>query len=356
LAWTGAALLLWTSQTAAAGDCESAYTVDTLLGDLVQVEEFLRNGDGDAALTAGKRLETGLSCLGELLPSMIAGRSYRAVGASYVAGGDEVKGASWFRTSTEIDQSFDYGLEDLPEEHPVRDVYAAAKSESSGEKVPIDGMGWVSGKSYLDGRKLDKPAARQNRPHIYQQDDGGVKTWLIDGNAFPAEVMAAAVAVAAVPVDEPKGGGKSPKPPKEPKVKEPKPDKPPKEPKVKEPKPDKPEPEPKEAKEPKTKKPKPSSGNGGAVTVARQRPAEKTPLIIGGGVVMGGAAGIYAMALGSKGKFNDAKTVGEIKDLQTTTNRLVIVSAATLAVGTGTFTWGIILDGSAPLPAVKFRF
>ena len=354
---------MWLTQPALAQECASPYTVDELLSDLVSVEEFLRHGDPDAALSAGTKLETGLGCLGELLPSMIAGRSYRAVGGAYVASGNADKGQAWFHTSTEIDQSFDYGLEDLPETHPIRDAYAAAKANSGGEKVAIDGMGWAIGKNYLDGRKQDKPAARLDRPHIYQRDDNGIKTWLIDGNAFPAEALAVAVAVVAAP--EPTTGAtgkppKQPKAPKEPKAEKPGSDKPPKVAKApKEPKAEKP-PKDQVAKAPKpapVKKPKPSTGTtGGAVTISRQRPAEKTPLIIAGGAVVGGAAAIYAMALSSKGKFNDAGTVAELTDLQKTTNRLVIVSAATLAVGTGTFTWGVILDGSAPLPAVKFRF
>ncbi len=338
------AFLLLFSQSAKAADCESSYTVDALLGDLVMVEEFLRNGDNDPAVKAGKTLETGLSCLGELLPAMIAGRSYRAVAAAYVAGGDTDRGSAWYRTATEIDQSFDYGLEDLPADHPIRDVYASAKADSGGEKVLVDGMGWALGANYLDGRKADKPAARQERPHIFQRDDSGVQTWLIEGNAFPAEVMSAAAAVAKAP--EPKAG-KDPKPPKAPKVKEPKA---PKEPKVKEPKSGEPK-----VKEPKAPK-KPKGATSGAVTVARQRPGEKTPLIIGGGVVIGGAGAIYALALSSKAKFEKAESIKDITDLQKATNQLVIVSAATLAVGAGTFTWGVILDGSTPVPAVQIRF
>jgi hypothetical protein len=344
LALISAVLWAGLAQPALAADCASIYTIDALLDDLVQIEEFLRNGDGDAAGTVGKKLEAGLGCLAEVLPSMIAGRSYRAVAASYIASGDPDTGMPWFLTATEIDQGFDYGLEDLPEEHPVRGIYLTAKTESDGEKVAVDGMGWATGKNYLDGRKIDKPAARLGRPHIYQREDGDVQTWRIDGNDFPVEVLSAAVAVAAAP-DSAGGkgkGGKGPKPAKESKVKEPKPDKVPKP--DKDPKPDK------------VKKPKPSQGTGGSVTVTRQRPAEKTPLIIGGGAVIGGAGAVYLMALSSRGKFERASTQNDIATLQTTTNRLVMVSAATLAVGAGTFTWGVILDGSSPLPAIKFRF
>jgi len=225
----------------------------------------------------------------------------------------------------------------------------------------VEGMDLSLGTNYLDGRKIDKPTARLDRPHVYQRDDGGVKSWVIEGNAFPVEVLAASVAVAAVV--ETAGKGKAPKV-KEPKVKEPKEPKvkEAKEPKVKEAKePSAKEPKVKEPKEPKEKeskepKRKPSAAPGVAVAVSRQRPPEKTPLILAGGLVIGGAGAVYLMALNSRGKFEEAETLDEITRLQPLTNRLVIVSAATLAVGAGTFTWGVILDGSTPVPAVKFRF
>ena len=52
----------------------------------------------------------------------------------------------------------------------------------------------------------------------------------------------------------------------------------------------------------------PSPGQIDAITtVQRKRPPEKTPLMIGGGLVVAGAGGIYFLAYESKQKFNDAK-------------------------------------------------
>ena len=88
-----------------------------------------------------------------------------------------------------------------------------------------------------------------------------------------------------------------------------------------------------------------------------KRPWEKTPLLIGGGAILAGAGGIYFAATQSRKAFNEGKTLNEIEKLQGTTNQLVIASAATLGVGVGVLTWGVILDGSgSPLPAVNFRF
>lgn len=344
------ASVLW-SDVALAG-CASAYTTDALLGDLVAVEEFLRNGDEAAAGAAARKLEAGLGCLEEVLPPMITGRAYRAVAAGLVSSGDEARGSAWFRSAAEIEQAFEYGLEDLPEQHPVRDAFAAAKSNASGDVVVVDGLELVAaGTHYLDGRKIDVPRARLERPHLYQHEDGAVRSWVIEGNAFPDEVLGAA-APAAVVAAAPAA--------KAAKVKEPKPPKPVKEPKEKvakvKPAPvEKPAGEEKVAKAGKTKSP--TSSSGAPVVLQRQRPWEKTPLIIGGGLVVAAGGGIYAMALGARGNFDDASTEVDVLRYAKQANQLVLASAAVLAVGTGTLTWGVILDGGgAPLPALNFRF
>lgn len=339
---------------AASASCDAPYTVDNLLGDLVTIEDLLRNGSTDGLGATATRLEQGLGCLDELLPTMIAGRAYRAVGAGLVASGDTGRGTAWLRTAAEIEQSFDYGLEDLPAEHPVRDAYFEARS-AFGDPEEVTGSVFGPGTHYLDGRKLDAPRARTDRPHIYQLESDGVRSWLVEGNAFPEEVLTAA------PKAEVADKGKEPKAGKAPKVKEPKVAK------VKEPKPEKvaktKDPKPEKvatAKEPKSdklanKKPV-STTSGGAVVMARKRPPEKTPLMIGGGAVILGAGGLYAMALQRKGAFESATSEDEVLKLAKQANQMVLMSAAVLAVGTGTLTWGVILDGGAPLPSLSVRF
>ena len=46
----------------------------------------------------------------------------------------------------------------------------------------------------------------------------------------------------------------------------------------------------------------------------------------------------------------------EIDRLAGLTNRLVVASAAVFAIGAGTTTWGVILDGGTAIPTVNVRF
>ncbi len=315
------------SPAAHAADCAAPYAVDQLLADLVAIEGHLRSGDDTSASTAATSLESGLACMNEVLPRMIVGRAYRAVGAGLVAGGNAERGTTWLRTAAEIEQSFEYGIEDLPPDHPVRDAYANAKLSSSGDELAVAGATFGAGTAWLDGRKIEAPEARVERPHLFQLDDGGVKTWIIDGNAFPASVLAA--------VADAGGGADDGKAPKEKKEKVPK---------------------EKAPKDPKVAKSSTAMNPDGTLQVKRQRPWEKTPLMIGGATLGAVAGGVYYLSSVKRREFNDATTLRQIQDLQPQVNRLVVVSAAVFAVGTGTLTWGVILDGGAPVPAVRVRF
>lgn len=342
----GATALLALAPAARAADCAAPYAVDQLLGDLGTIDAALRDGDDATAGKAAIVLEQGLGCLNEVLPRMIVGRTYRAVGAGLVSAGKAERGEDWLRTAAEIEQSFDFGIEDLPESHPVRAVYAQAKNSSSGEELAVVGKAFAEGVSYLDGKKVTEPKARGDRLHLYQYErEGLVRSWVIDGNAFPGEVLVAgAVAVAEVPDD----AGKPGKPPKEPKAaKEPKApkDAPPKDEKV--------------AGSDAGKPPKPAPvavTSDGKMVVQRERPAEKIPLLIGGGAVMLGAGGVYYASFVKRKQFDESNSLSEIQDLQPQVNRLFIASLAVLGVGAGTFTWGVIVDGGTPLPAVQVRF
>lgn len=337
------------AEAAQAAPCAAPYTVDTMLTDLANVEAALRADDSAAASAGANKLEAGFACLSEVIPVMIVGRAYRAVGAGKIAGGDSNRGMEWFRTATEMEQAFDYGLEDIPAGHPVLMYYADAKNQASGEVVLMEEMSFIDGEHWVDGRKYKEPKARLDRPHVYQLVGGGqVMSWIITGNGFPPDVLKAGApvasgddAVADAGGAEVVGGGKPPKEPKEPKG-------------GKEPKEGDDQASDKPAKEPKQRLDATSSD--GTVVVQRQRPAEKTPLLIGGGAILAGAGGIYFAATRNRTAFDNAESLEEIERLQTATNQLVIASAATLGVGTGVLTWGIILDGGAPLPAVGFRF
>lgn len=345
------AWLALTSSTARAADCPEPYSVETMLEDLVAVETFLRNADDELAGKAGEKLEAGFGCMTEVVPRMIVGRAIRAVGSGLVAGGNDEKGESWFRTAAELEQSFDFGIEDMPETHRIRDVYATAKSSSSGEEVVVAGATLATGTAYLDGRKMLEPKARMDRLHLFQFDGGsGAKTWVIEGNHFPDEVL-----VLAPPPVVGKNGkvkpvkGVEPVPtavaaaPK-PTVAAPKP--------TTAPKPTAPQPV-----APKPVRTSVSNTGQNTVVLERQRPWEKTPLLIGGGTVIAGGVAVYYASYVARQKFNDSNDVDELEPLQSQVNRLAIASMAILAVGAGTVTWGVILDGSGPpLPSVQFRF
>ena len=67
---------------------------------------------------------------------------------------------------------------------------------------------------------------------------------------------------------------------------------------------------------------------------------------------------MYGLAIVQRQKFDDVKDSEEdLRKAQLATNRLYLGSLGVLAVGAGTLTWGIVLDGSgSPLPAIRGRF
>ena len=342
-----AALAVASPGVALAADCAAPYPTDALLADLIAAEAALRDGNNEEAKAVSTRMAAGLGCLDAALPRQLIGRTYRAIGAGLVAGGEAAQGGGWFLTATEVDQSYDYGVGELPADSPVRSAYLDAKAVTA-DLVVLPDKQFVEGSFKLDGRGIEAPAARPGRPHLLQKVDGAVESWVIQGAAFPDEVIESAIATVAVVEPE----GKKAKAPKEKKAKEPK------EKKAKEPKETVAKaPKEKKAKEPKEKKTKTASNTFSADgSIKRKRPREKTPLMIAGGVLLGAAGGVYYMAGQKRAAFNDSNDMKEIDKLQGQTNRLVLASAAVAAVGAGTLTWGIILDGNTAVPTVRVRF
>lgn len=328
---TTAAALIGLATPAGAADCTQPYTVDRLVDDLIAVEDALRAGDDARASASVGLLSAGLVCLDEIVPRRIVGRAYRAVGAGLIAGGDTPGGQGWLRTAHEVEPTFDYGMEDLPADHPVRRLYSDVRFESSAGPVPLEGQ-QLEGEVFLDGRALDRPEARAERPHLLQLASEPVRSWVIEGNAFPEEVLASSEPVVA---EGPKRG-------REPKVREPK---------VREPKVAR-------VREPRTRTPSTAVGAADEVYIPdRVRPWEKTPLMVGGGVLTALSGGIYWMSSTKRREFDEANSLSQITELQPQVNRLVLASAAVFAVGSGTFTWGAVVGAQGPtLPAVRLRF
>ena len=447
-AWVGVASIgLGFGAFPAWAGCDAPYSSDQLIEDLSKVEDLLRKYDNDGAGRVGAAMEAHLACLGEApLPPMIMGRAYRAIGGGLYVGGNLRRGLDWFSTAIVIDPTFGYGLEDLPSNHPVLNVYAEAQRLGNDEPVKSEGKVLAPGTHYLDGKKISSPTAVPGIPHIYQwKSDSGIQAYLITGTDFPMDAVidpTVSATVAAAPVDKKGAKAGEAKPAKVAKVEPPKPDKAAKvaeekaaaqaakekagareaeedaaraaseakaakvaedraakvaeakASKVAEEKaakaaksesakvevaktaktesatPAKPEPtkpaktEPVKAAKAEPAKPstKPSGvktqnvtkANSGTV-LARKRPPEKTPLMIAGAALMVGAGGVYYMASQSREDFDSSILRDEADASAKRTNRLVLGSVAALAVGAGSMSWGVILDGGLPMPVATFN-
>ncbi|MBX2801168.1 MAG: hypothetical protein KTR31_26040 [Myxococcales bacterium] len=315
--------------------CSVRYTLDHLLADLVTVEASLRADDGVRASERAEALHGGLLCLDQVIPRVIVGRTYRAIGGGYTAGGDSGRGVAWLRSAHEVEPTFEYGLEDLPPVHPIRSVYEEVKRELSDRPVTAPGDRSFQVPAFLDGRRLDAPTALPGRPHLLQLDVEPVRSWTIGGADFPdeafeidglptepivveAEVESDDAVVDAQPVvSEGETGGRP------------------------------------------RRRSAANSVDPDEITLkaSRKTPWEKTPLIIGG-VAMGLAAGgTYAAAWERRRLYNELDGPGSserVTQLRPVINRLVVVSWALAAAGAGTLTWGVILDGSArPMPGLR---
>ena len=322
--------------------CDTPYTTDNLLNDLVNAEDAIRRYDAELAKGTAQSLEKGIGCMNELIPSMMIDRVYRAIGGGLVLGSDAANGMKWFRTAAQLNPTFEYGLEDLDADHSLRFVYDQARREADAQPDTVD-MNLAEGSWTLDGRTLTAPEARGNRFHLLQRDFSGVNSWVIDGSAFPEDVLVAPV-VAEVEPEDPKKAKKT-KEPKAPKEKPAKAEKPAKEPK---PKPEK-----------VAKAPKSAAGtsSSGAVVLQRERPPEKTPLMIAGGVLIAGAGGLAYWSTMARTDFENADNSDDVQAAYDLNRALVVASGATLAVGLGVGIWGIVLDSGPVIgPRVNVRF
>ncbi|MES2641429.1 MAG: hypothetical protein V4850_18195 [Myxococcota bacterium] len=307
-----AALLAWAP--AARAECTQPYPGDQLVNDLQVMQLSLRNLDDATFAAAGKRLDVGIACLTSPAPSPVFASAYRYIGAwQFMVNNDPVKARRWFRTALEIDPTYAWDATELELNHPMREIFEEERQIAPTGLTPIEGrvVNQPAGsKVTIDGRPLTEAAATVDRPHVIQQvaNDRGVRgSWLIEGNAIPAQFLRDAMAPA----------------PADPAV-------------VAETK----------------KKPKKGSENlmqsseGLQVqTVARMRPAEKTPLLIGGVIGVLGAGGVYAASFAARSQFDQANTTEDLEKTRTMTNALVIASGGVLLLGAGIGYWGIILDG-----------
>ncbi len=294
--------------TPAAAECQRTYTSQELISDLSVMTSALRSGDEVEMTTTGGRMESGLACIRTKVPPQVFANAYRFIGAGYFLRGEPEKSRGWFLTSLEIAPTYEFDVGEVPLEHPMRAFFEETRAAAGEEPVSIDGkeLNLPSGSTLLlDGRKLSRPEATPSRPHLLQviaSSDGAVRqAFLITGNAFPEQYLrdAGGDAVAA--------GGKGDKGDKS------------------------------------SHQP---NYDLSVVKVQRVRPAAKTPLMISGGVIALGAAGVYGASFATRQQFDAAGTTADLERTQRLTNTLVVASGATLLVGLGVEYAGIMLGAT----------
>lgn len=291
--------------------CAAPYSTDTLAADLSAVQTALRTLDDAGFEAAGKRLEAGLVCLDRPVAPGVWSAAYRYIGAwHFLIPGDERTARRWFRSSLELDPAYAWDADEIDPAHPLRVVWEAERAVAAAEPVAVPDRAWAASggaaRMFVDGRPSPTPAATLDRPHVVQRVRGSgpdatlEATWLVDGNLFPAELLAAPV-VTAPPLPEP---------------------------------PDR------------TPPPDTADDLGfSSVSAVRERPPAKTPLLIVGAAGVLAAGGVYALSWDARQDFDAATTGPDLRRLRDRTNTFVLASGATLVVGVGIGTWGVALDG-----------
>lgn len=307
----------------AAGDeatCEGAYPSDQLVLDLQKLEEAIVDQDENTSIKASTAIVGNIACVQQKLPLGFLGRVYRGLAGGYYIAGDKKTSEAWYRSALEVDRDYRYGVEDLPGDHPLRMVYASIlQSRENEEPVALDQRAFAfDGEWYLDGRPVKGPVARVGRPHVLQfiGDGDDVRTWVIQGNGFPDEILKDGRNVA--------DAGK------------------------------------KKKDRDRTKFDVEVHQLGqGAVLVDRSQPPEQIPLIVTGGSLLVASVGLTVGSFISKQNFNtvrDSET--RLRRSQQTTNRLALGAVAAAALGAGSLTYGIVIseDGRPMGGRIRVRF
>ena len=298
-------LVVWSPRAFA--ECEVAYRAADLGNDISAMSGALRSAQPAVFQEAGQSLLAGIPCIQDPMAPMILASVYRYAGLQTYFVGKEEEARAWFRSSLELDSTFDWDVAELPFDDPIRPVFETERERSSAEKKPVadgailkvpDGMRLTA-----DGRPLTKAALTLDRPHLIQaisKADNSVKqVWLVQGNEFPAELLARVLP------DSPVAAA--------------------------------------------------ATGVGSTMAVRkieRTRPPLKTPALITGGVFMAAGMGLYAASFSSRKKFDTATTLDEAKSHQATTNALVLTAGGAFAAGAGLTYVGFMLDGG---PGLQWR-
>jgi hypothetical protein len=287
----GVALAVLLLGDVAQADCASPYTTANMAADLGDMTRDLRDLNEQQFVAGGARLATGLPCLNTALPASAYASAYRYIGTYHLLSSRDDQARAWYRTALELDPSFEWDINDLPIDNPIRVVFEEERGKAVVEPVRVEAKVLLPPEGaylLLDGRKMRRAEATIERPHLLQVVSSGNVTsaQIIEGNAIPDEYLNAGEEAGA----------------------------------------------------------KPKALASQVYTVQRVRPPLKTPLLIIGGVTTVAGIGLYAGSMVTHAKFTKATTTADVLRLQGVTNTLVIASSACLLVGVGSGYAGIMLD------------
>jgi hypothetical protein len=303
----------------ARAECARAYTGPELINDLSVMNAALRRLDEDAFKVAGQNLEKNLPCIRTPVQPQVFASAYRMVGAYQFLAGDRAVAAKWFRVALELNPAYEWDVTEFPADHPIREAFVAERYRAGEAKVAIAGKALnepAGSKLFLDGKPLTKPAATTDRPHLLQvvgADNTVRQVYLIVGNAIPEQYLRAEDTAVAVAPTGKKGDKNTPV------------------------------------------RADPSDPYA-VQKIQRVRPKAKTPLMIAGGAIALGSAGIYGASFATRSSFDEASTTKDLEHYRSLTNTLVIAAGATFAVGIGVEYAAIIIDSNGPALGLRGRF
>jgi hypothetical protein len=284
----------------AQAECAAPYTAGSLANDLGAMSAGLRGGDRDAFKVAGASLSRGLPCVDAPLAPVVLASVYRYVGLQEYFTGDTAKAQGWFRSALELDSSFDWDINELPINDPIRVAFEAEREAAGVERVAVVGGRELAvpdgGRLTADGRALTEATLTPDRPHLIQwmqiSDNSVVQVWIVEGAELPDALL---------------GGARD------------------------------------------RSSTVQSGGSFAVEKIERSRPPLKTPMIILGGVGLAGGIGMYAMSFGAHKQFQKATTTAELEKKRSLTNGLVMGAGGAIAVGSGLTYLGVMLDGGTGL-------
>ena len=117
--------------TSARAECARSYTQGELMQDTQSMTAALRALDEAAFRQSGARMEQNLACMRTKLRPQMQASSYRYVGAYHFLNGNFEPAAGWFRVALEVEPGFEWDLNELALDHPMRRAFDAERPASA---------------------------------------------------------------------------------------------------------------------------------------------------------------------------------------------------------------------------------